>query len=97
MGMENVESGARTRPLRCPSQHIRQPWLEHLPPPVHFFSGFLLSFPQVEIMYHLGGHENIVALHEVYEDKDNVHLLLVGREFMKCGAGWGGRGQRGAR
>ena len=53
------------------------------------------TFPlQVEIMYHLGGHENIVALHEVYEDKDNVHLLLVGREFIKCGAGWGRGGDR---
>ena len=46
-------------------------------------------------MYHLGGHENIVALHEVYEDKDNVHLLLVGREFLVWDRLGGGRTQKG--
>jgi hypothetical protein len=27
-------------------------------------------------MYHLGGHQNIVQLYEVYEDPDNVSLIL---------------------
>jgi hypothetical protein len=32
---------------------------------------------QVEIMYHLGGHKNIVQLYEVYEDAEAIHLILV--------------------
>ncbi|GAX73140.1 hypothetical protein CEUSTIGMA_g593.t1 [Chlamydomonas eustigma] len=31
---------------------------------------------EVEIMFHLGGHTNIIQLHEVYEDDDAIHLVL---------------------
>lgn len=31
---------------------------------------------EVQIMYHLAGHDNIVALHQAYEDKQNVQLLM---------------------
>ncbi|GAX77057.1 hypothetical protein CEUSTIGMA_g4503.t1 [Chlamydomonas eustigma] len=31
---------------------------------------------EVEIMYHLGGHPHIVQLQSVYEDSDNIYLLL---------------------
>jgi calcium-dependent protein kinase len=27
-------------------------------------------------MYHLGGHPNLVQLHEVYEDDESIHLIL---------------------
>uniref|UniRef100_A0A0D9XNT8 Uncharacterized protein n=1 Tax=Leersia perrieri TaxID=77586 RepID=A0A0D9XNT8_9ORYZ len=33
---------------------------------------------EVEIMHHLTGHANIVALHGAYEDKHNVHLIIAG-------------------
>jgi serine/threonine protein kinase len=30
---------------------------------------------EVAIMYHLGGHDNIVNLKQAYEDKNNVQLV----------------------
>ena len=41
---------------------------------------------EVEIMFHLGGHDNIVQLHEVYEDNDAIHLIMV-RAPSCCQAG----------
>lgn len=32
---------------------------------------------EVEILYHLGGHENVVQLIDVYEDKEDIHLIMV--------------------
>jgi serine/threonine protein kinase len=32
---------------------------------------------EVAIMYHLGGHDNIVNLKQAYEDKNNVQLVRV--------------------
>lgn len=31
---------------------------------------------EIEVMYHLRGHPNIVELHEVYEDRNNIHLVM---------------------
>jgi hypothetical protein len=33
---------------------------------------------EVAIMYHLGGHDNIVNLKQAYEDKNNVQLVRGG-------------------
>ena len=30
---------------------------------------------EMDIMYHLQGHENIVELVDAYEDKEDVHLV----------------------
>ena len=38
-----------------------------------------LSFlrrPVLQVMYHLRGHPNIIELHGVYEDRNNVHLVM---------------------
>lgn len=32
---------------------------------------------EVENMFLLGGHDNIIQLHEVYEDEKAVHLIMV--------------------
>jgi len=31
---------------------------------------------EIEVMFHLRGHENIVELHDVFEDRNNVHLVM---------------------
>ncbi|KAG1676955.1 hypothetical protein FOA52_014831 [Chlamydomonas sp. UWO 241] len=31
---------------------------------------------EVEVLYHLGGHANVVQLHEVYEDNNAIHLIM---------------------
>jgi len=32
---------------------------------------------EVEIMFLLGGHDNVIQLHEVYEDEEAIHLVMV--------------------
>lgn len=39
----------------------------------------MLTRLQVEILYHLGGHSNIVQLYDVFEDDATIHLLMVRR------------------
>ncbi len=41
---------------------------------------------EVEILYHLGGHPHVVQLFEVFEDRDDIHLVLVGWQAVGC---WG--------
>jgi calcium-dependent protein kinase len=31
---------------------------------------------QVEILYHLAGHPNVVQLYAVHEDEENIHLVM---------------------
>lgn len=49
---------------------------------------------EVQIMHHLTGHKNVVALKGVYEDKSNVCLAMEVRACVRaCGwmGGWVGR------